>query len=117
MNDAELQARLRSIPVPERTEDYWNDFPASVRVQLRKQERYEMVQPSVWRLRLARAGALVLAVGLIYVGERFHPLHSASAALDRGRENVQVEFARLETGLRLMMFNPHGMGYLLAEAN
>jgi ferric-dicitrate binding protein FerR (iron transport regulator) len=117
MNAAELQSRLRSVPVPERTEEYWNDFPATVRVQLPKRERYEFAPRNVWRLRLARAGALALAIGLICVGERFHPLHGASEALNRGRENVRVHFAQMETGLRLLMFNPHGMGYLLAEAN
>ena len=36
MNLADLEARLKSVRVPERTEEYWNDFPARVRGQLRR---------------------------------------------------------------------------------
>ena len=36
MNDFDLDAKLKSLCVPERTEEYWNDFPAQVRGQLHR---------------------------------------------------------------------------------
>ena len=36
MNDSELQQKLKALPVPERTEEYWNDFPEHVSRQLRQ---------------------------------------------------------------------------------
>ena len=36
MNDFELKSKLKNVPVPERTEGYWDDFPARVRSQLRR---------------------------------------------------------------------------------
>ena len=36
MNNFDLDAKLKSLRVPERTEEYWNDFPSQVRVQLRR---------------------------------------------------------------------------------
>jgi len=116
MNDFELASRLKSVRTPERTEEYWNDFPARVRVQLRREP--SVFSPHrVWWPRLKLAGSLALALGLMWFGERFHPLQTASAAITRQSHDLRGEIARLETGLRLVAFNPHGMSYLLAETN
>lgn len=116
MNSSDLEARLKSVPVPERAEEYWNDFPSRIRVQLRREQR-EFAPRSGWRPRLAWAGGLALAVALMGVGERFHPLQTASAAIAKQQRHLQVQFAQLEIGLQRLMLNTHGMGYLLAEAN
>ncbi len=116
MNDLELAARLNSVRAPERSEEYWNDFPARIRVQLRCAQP-DVLSGNVWRPRLKLAGSLAMALGLMWFGERFHPLQTASNAITRQSHSFRVEFARLEKGLSLVAFNPHGMGYLLAEAN
>jgi hypothetical protein len=116
MTDAELQARLRSVPVPERAEEYWNEFPSHIRFQLPK-ERREFTPRNVWRPRLKLAGGLALALALIWVGERYQPLQTASRAITKHEHQIKDQLARLEKGARLLMFNPRGMGYLLAEAN
>jgi hypothetical protein len=116
MNDSELKSALQSVRVPERSAEYWNDFPPDIRRQLPRMQR-EFAPRSVWRPRLQWAGGLALAVALMYVGERFHPLETASQAITKHERNLRVQVAQLESGLRLLMFNPHGMGYLLAEAN
>lgn len=116
MNDSELQARLRSVPVPERSEEYWNAFPSHVRYQLPR-ERHAYAPRSVWRPRLKLAGGLALALALMWVGERYQPLQTASNAITRHEQQLRTQIARLEAGMRTLMFNPHGMGYLLAEAN
>ena len=116
MNDSELKAKLQGVPVPERAAEYWGDFPSRIRVQLRREQR-EFSPRSVWRPRLQWAGGFALAVALVYVGEHFHPLQTASAALTRHTHNAREQAARIQTGLQRVMLNTHGMGYLLAEAN
>jgi hypothetical protein len=116
MNDFDLESKLRSVPMPERTEDYWSDFPARVRLQLPK-ERREFAPRNVWRPRLQWAGGLALALALMWVGERYQPLQAASQAITRHEQQIRTQLARLEAGVRILVFNPHGMGYLLAEAN
>jgi hypothetical protein len=102
--------------VSARSDAYWNDFPVHVRRQLRR-EPPAFSSLNVWSSRLKLAGAFALALGLMWFGETFHPLRTASDAITRQSQNLRGEFARLQTGLSLVAFNPHGMGYLLAEAN
>ena len=116
MNSSDLESKLKSVPVPERSEEYWNDFPSRIRVQLRREQ--SMRPPRiVWRPRLAWAGGLALAVALMWVGERFHPLQTASAAITKQQRQLHTQLVQLETGLQQLMLNTHGMGYLLAEVN
>ena len=116
MNDFELESKLKSVRVPERPEEYWNDFPSRVRVQLRR-ERGEFTPQSVWRPRLAWAGGLALAVALVFVCVQFHPLQTASLAITKQQRHFQAQLARLDAGLHVLMLNTDGMGYLLTEAN
>ena len=116
MNNFELDAKLKSVSVPERSETYWEDFPAQVRFQLNR-SRATFAPRSPWRPRLAWAGGLALAVALMYVGERFRPLQAASSAITKHEQLFRSQLTRLENGLHVLMFNPHGMNYLLAEAN
>ncbi len=116
MNDFELESRLKSVPVPERSGEYWIDFPSQVRRHLRHRQD-EFTPRSVWRPRFQWAGGFALALAMLYVGERFHPLQSASQAITKHECQFRAKAAQLESGLRILMFNPHGMGYLLAEAN
>ena len=116
MNLSDLEARLKSVPVPERAQEYWDDFPSRIRVQLRR-DRREFALRNVWRPRLAWAGGLALAVALMWVGECFHPLQTASAAITKQHQAFQDQLAQLDTNLHQLMLNRHGMGYLLAEVN
>jgi hypothetical protein len=116
MNDFDLEVSLKSVQLPERSEEYWNDFPARIRVQLRHTPS-EIKPRSVWRPRLQWAGGFALALALMYVGERFHPLETASKAITKQERNFRAQAAKLEAGMHTLVFNAHGMGYLLAEAN
>jgi hypothetical protein len=113
MNDSELKSLLRNAPVPERSEEYWDDFPSRVRVQLHR-ERLETLPRNAWRPRLAWAGGFTLA---LFVCIQFRALQHASAAIDQHERQLHAQVAQIESNLHLLMFNPHGMGYLLAEAN
>ena len=116
MNDLELESKLKSVRVPERPDEYWNDFPSHVRVQLRR-ERREFVPQSVWRPRFAWAGGFALAVALVFVYVQFHPFQTVSLAITKQQRHFHVQLARLDAGLHVLMLNTGGMGYLLTEAN
>ena len=114
MNDFELESKLKSVPLPERPDEYWSDFPSRVRVQLPR-ERREFAPRSVWRPRLAWAGGFALAVALVVVCIQFHPLQAVSLAITKQQHQFHAQLARLDTGLHKLMLNTDGMGYLLNE--
>lgn len=116
MNDFDLESKLKSVRVPERPEDYWEDFPSRIRVQLRR-ERREFAPQSAWRPRLAWAGGLALAVAFVFVCVEFHPLQTMSQAIAKQERHFKMQLARLDTGLHKLVLNTDGMGSLLAEAN
>jgi len=116
MNDFELESKLKSVRVPERPDEYWNDFPSRVRVQLRG-ERQEFVPQNVWRPRLAWAGGFALAVALEFACVQFHPLQTVSLAITKQQRQFHTQLAKLDVGLHKLMLNTDGMGYLLTEAN
>ena len=116
MNDSDLEKRLKSVRVPERSEDYWEDFPSRVRVQLRR-ERVTSTPQTIWRLRPAWAAGFALAVVLIFACVQFHPLQTVSLAIAKKENHFRAQLAQLDTGLHRLMLNTDGMGYLLAEAN
>jgi hypothetical protein len=116
MNDFELESKLKSVRVPERPEEYWNDFPSRVRVQLPR-ERREFVPQNAWRPRLAWAGGFALAVALLFVCIELHPFQTVSLAITKQQRHFHTQLARLDAGLHVLMLNTDGMGYLLTEAN
>ena len=116
MNDFDLESKLKSARVPERPEEYWEDFPARVRVQLRR-ERREFAPRRAWRLRLAWAGGFALAVALAFVCLQFQLPQTVSHAIAKQHRQFHAQLARLDAGLHHLMLNTDGMGYLLVEAN
>jgi hypothetical protein len=116
MNDFDLDSKLKNVPLPERPEEYWENFPSQVRANLRR-AAMKPVAEDLWLPRLAWSGGLALAMALVFVCIQFHPLQSASIAITKHEQHFHMQLARLDAGLHVLMFNPHGMGYLLAEAN
>ena len=109
MKDFDLESKLKSVRVPERSPEYWDDFPARVRSQLRPAVA---ARPrNAWLPRLAFAAALIL----VFI--QFHPIQSASAALTRHERQFRAQLAQLDAGLHVLMLNQHGMGYLVSDKN
>lgn len=116
MNNFELEQKLKSVRVPERPDDYWEDFPARIRVQLRRAP--VPAEPRrVWQPRLAWAGGFALAVALLLVEIEVQPIHAFSLAINKQKQNFHAQLARMDSGLHKLILNTGGMGYLLAEAN
>jgi hypothetical protein len=114
MKDTELKAKLKSVRVPERTDEYWTDFPSRVRVQLPRGRREAGPQSArdprwVWAFRFATAAALVL------VCVQFHPLRTAASVITQREQHIRMQLAQFDTGLHKLMLDQHGMSYLVTE--
>jgi hypothetical protein len=116
MNDFELESKLKSVRVPERREEYWDDFPSRVRMQMYR-ERREFSPHSADCPRLAWACGLALAMVLVYTGVHFHPFQNVSLAITKQQRHFHSQLVRLDAGLHVLMLNTDHMGYLLTEAN
>jgi hypothetical protein len=116
MNDFDLESKLKSVGVPERPDEYWEDFPSRIRVQLRR-ERPAFAPRRAWRPRLRWAGGLVLAAAMALVCIEFRPLQTVSLAIAKQHRQFHAQLARLDAGLHKLMLNTDGMGYLLAESD
>lgn len=116
MNDFDLESKLKSVRVPERSDEYWNDFPSRVRVQLRR-ERAKFEPRHTWRPRLAWATGFALALVMTFVCIDFHPLRTASATIIQKEKHFRMQLARFDAGLHTLVLNTDGMGYLLTEQN
>ena len=114
MNDFDLESKLKSVPLPERSEDYWENFPMQVRLNLRR-ARVESMPQNPWLPRLAWAGGFALAVALGFCCVQFQPLKAVSVALSKKETHLRTELAQFHAKLRVLMQDEHGMHYLIAE--
>jgi hypothetical protein len=114
MKDFDLDAKLKSVPLPERTEDYWENFPAQVRWNLRR-AAMQPEAPESWRPQLAwkfGVSFACLVVGLLVLSQ---PLKAASCAIFQKEHFVRQQLAALPGELRVLMADEHGLHYLVAE--
>jgi hypothetical protein len=114
MNDFDLDAKLKSVPSPARSEDYWENFPAQVRFQLRRAATTPEIRESwlpqlAWKFGASLAG---LVAGLLVLSQ---PLEAASNAIFQKEQSVRQQLAALPRGLRVLMADEHGLHYLVAE--
>jgi len=114
MNDFDLDARLKGVPLPERSEDYWENFPSQVRWQLRRAASEQVVRES-WLPRFAwsiGASFACLVISLLVLGQ---PLKAASCAIFKNERIIRQHLAELPNHLRIFMADEHGLHYLVAE--
>ena len=114
MNDTDLNATLKSVHVPGRPEDYWENFPSQVRFQLRQAASSQEIQESrlprfAWKMGVSFA---CLIVGLLVLSQ---PLKAASSAIFQKGQFVRLQLAALPSHLRVLMADEHGLHYLVAE--
>jgi hypothetical protein len=114
MNDFDLDAKLKSVPVPERSEDYWGNFPVQVRFQLRRAAPPQEIRES-WLPRFAWSigtSFACLVIGLLVLSQ---PLKAASSAIFQKEQFVRQQLAAIPGQLRVLMADEHGLHYLVAE--
>lgn len=114
MNNFDLEAKLKTLRVPERTEEYWENFPAQVRVQLHRASPAPVLRES--RLpQCAWSFGLGLACVLVSLLVFNTPLKAASCAFSQKENFVRQQLAALPGHLRMLMTDEHGLHYLVAE--
>ncbi|HTV40770.1 MAG TPA: hypothetical protein VMF08_09355 [Candidatus Sulfotelmatobacter sp.] len=109
MNDRELKARLNVVRVPERSDEYWNDFPAQVRLRLSRlaaMERPRTSRAPQWGWNGGLAFACAISVVL------FVPLLNTALKSERTLQQDAEKFPR---DVQALMTGDHGMQYLVAD--
>jgi hypothetical protein len=109
MNDFELKSKLKSVPLPARTPEYWENFPAQVRASLHRAPG-EFAPRNFWLPRLAWSGGFALA-GLIFTLSLWPSVH----VLLQKEKTFRWELAQLSKHLCTFMQDEHGLHYLVAE--
>ncbi len=131
MNDFELESKLKAIRVPQKEDEYWEDFPRRVRSQLGRPAPVERAKSHflpqwAWNSGLA-LGCVTLILLLL---PAFHAALLDEQALQRDAARLsaidwpkdyrdeqawQRDAARLPRQLRAFVADEHGMQYLVAE--
>lgn len=109
MNDFDLQSKLKSVPVPERTDEYWENFPVQVRANLCRAP-IELAPRNLSLARLAWPGGFALACALFVLA-----LWPSFNILLKNERMFRRELAELPKHLRVFMADEHGLHYLVAE--
>jgi hypothetical protein len=114
MKDNDLNARLKSVPLPPRSEEYWDNFPSQVRRQLHRCAP-ELVTGENWLPRFAwkmGLGFACLVVGGLVLNQ---PLKAATWTIFKNERILRQQLAQLPNHLRIFMADEHGLHYLIAE--
>lgn len=114
MNDSDLKARLKSVPVPERSEEYWEDFPSRMRGQLRRPAPPAELEES-WLPQFAWKFAAYTACFILGLFIFNQPLKAASTAIFKTELAMRHQLTALPQHLRVLMADDHGMYYLVAD--
>jgi hypothetical protein len=109
MSDFELESKLRSVRVPEKTDEYWQDFPAQVRSQLRRPPVAERARTR-WMPQWAWSSGLATACVILVLS-----LWPAFQTVVKSERTLQRDAARFPHQLHLLMADEHGMQYLVSE--
>ena len=114
MNRFDLDTKLKRVPLPERSDEYWENFPSQVRLQLRRaataaELRENWLPQLAWKFGVSVA---CLVVGLLVLSQ---PLKAASGAIFQKEQFVRQQLAAIPSQLRVFMADEHGLHHLIAE--
>lgn len=108
MNDFDLESKLKSVRVPARTEEYWENFPSHLRSQLRPVYLAPPQKSSLPRLAWGSAIASACLIFAFVILPAFHVALKDERVFRR-------ELTELPHHLRVLMADEHGMHYLIAD--
>jgi hypothetical protein len=114
MNDFDLEATLKSVPLPQWPDGYWEDFPSQVRRQLSRTApefvaRENRLPQFAWKIGM---GFACLVLGLLVLNQ---PLKAATRAIVKNERIIRQQLTQLPNHLRVFMADEHGLHYLIAE--
>jgi hypothetical protein len=114
MNDSDLRRKLRNIPVPDRTDEYWENFPTQMSITLRRfaprPEPNENYFPR-FALKLGMGLACIILSMIIFS----EPLKAASNAVFQKEKFIHQQLTALPRQLHVLMADEHGLHYLIAD--
>jgi len=114
MTDSELISKLKSIPLPDRPAEHWEQFPSRVRMQLRRREPQRSTRRS-WRPALIWCVDIASVTALLVVCIHFQLVQTVSKTVNYQGFKFHQEIARLDISLHKLILNTSGMSNLLAE--
>lgn len=115
MKRFDLDSELKSARVPERGEEYWENFPGRVTSELRKAESpapssHPLLHPLVW---VGGAAIACLALALT-LGFSSAPKVLAYA-VHHNKQEIRTTLNEFSEHVETLMQNEHGMQWLLAD--
>jgi hypothetical protein len=120
MNNAELDRLLKSARVPERDEDYWNDFPRRVLAEARRSPPQQETRAPRWGLRFAWGLGLATAcvvLGFVLGQRQGGETAMAENGLLQNRKVIEEIIAMFPNRVRAVVNDEAGMRILLADAD
>jgi hypothetical protein len=108
MNDAELESQLKSIRVPVRTPEYWEDFPRRVHSQLQPLFPARPQRSFLPRMALVGGFTLMFLIFALVIGPVFY-------SFLENEKTFRHELAELPNHLRAFMADEHGLHRLIAD--
>jgi hypothetical protein len=115
MKRFDLDAELRSARVPERGEEYWENFPQRVALELQSTEP-QASAPNAWlHLMTWSGGAAVACLALaLTLGFSSAP-KVISCAMLHNKQEIRTTLTQFSERVETLMQNEHGMQWLLAD--
>jgi len=111
----DLDAQLRTLRLPERSEAYWEDFPRRVTGELRTRLLPRPASPS-WRPQLAWGFGLAFGCFVLgyFIGHNDAP-RGFTHSLIQNQQELRVSLTKFPDQFRSFMLNERGMQKLLPD--
>jgi hypothetical protein len=116
MNDSDLERKLKSAHAPERTEEYWGDFPRQVMAQLRANPELRPHRAQ-WKPKLAWGIGIAFACLMIgfAVGHWRGRTESDSFALLQNEKMLREVLTMFPNRIRAIEQDEHGVRLVLSD--
>lgn len=113
MNDFDLESKIKSMRAPHRPDEYWEEFPDRVLVELRRRpaSHQALIMPAVfsgarWALTCLMIGFCLWQSGIP---------KGFSRAIIRDERQIKQSVERFHANLGRLMQDEHGLHHLIEE--
>lgn len=115
MKRFDLNKELKSARVPERGEEYWENFPRRVTSELQR-EAPQAAVPSAWMHVMAWGGGVAFACLALSLTLGFSTAPKViSCAMYHNKQEIRMTLTQFSERVETFMQNEHGMQWLLAD--